>query len=132
MIVDTSALVAIARHETGYESLLQAIVTSSPVQVSAVSALEFGLVLTNKNELDERRSTDLLESWNITVVPFDEAHAKAAIAAHARFGKGRHKAALNFGDCAAYATAMLAKQPLLFVGEDFTHTDVVAVPIMRT
>lgn len=56
--------------------------------------------------------------------PFDEHHRSEALAANCRYGRFRHPAALNFGDCIAYATARLAGEPLLFVGDDFTQTDV--------
>jgi ribonuclease VapC len=59
------------------------------------------------------------------VVPFDEGHWREALAAFIRFGKGRHPAGLNFGDCLSYATATIAAQPLLAVGEDFAKTDLV-------
>ena len=64
-----------------------------------------------------------LTDWNVSVVPFGEDHWKMAIEAHARFGRGHHKAALNFGDCLSYATAKLADMPLLCTGRDFSKTD---------
>ena len=67
--------------------------------------------------------TRFLKAANIVVVPFTEAHYETAVSAWLKFGKGRHQAQLNFGDCMAYATAKLANMPLLFVGDDFTHTD---------
>ncbi len=64
------------------------------------------------------------DQWNVEVVPFDARHQRAASDAFARYGKGRHPAKLNFGDCMTYATARLAEMPLLFTGEDFRRTDV--------
>lgn len=65
-----------------------------------------------------------IEDWAVEVVPFDQRHWRVAIAAFAQYGKGRHPARLNFGDCMAYATAKVAGAPLLFVGDDFPQTDV--------
>ena len=70
-----------------------------------------------------QRRNQLAPQFGIVDVPFGELHWRAAVEAYSRFGKGRHKAGLNFGDCITYATARLADQPLLFVGEDFSQTD---------
>lgn len=64
-----------------------------------------------------------LQDTNVEVLPFTAAHAEVAIDAFNRFGKGRHPAKLNLGDCHTYATAYIAREPLLFVGDDFVHTD---------
>ena len=69
----------------------------------------------------------LLEELGVQEVPFGEIHWREAVDAFGRFGKGRHPAGLNFGDCMTYAVARLAGEPLLFVGEDFSGTDVEAV-----
>jgi len=66
----------------------------------------------------------LLRELDISTIPFIEEHSYAALSAFLRFGKGRHRAALNFGDCAAYAVASVAGEPLLFVGSDFVKTDI--------
>ena len=66
------------------------------------------------------------DEWEVEVVPFDARHSRVAAAAFVRYGKGRHPAGLNYGDCMAYATAQVAGAPLLFVGGDFAKTDVVA------
>jgi ribonuclease VapC len=68
----------------------------------------------------------LLRDLDATVIPFSEEDSRLALQAFLRFGKGRHPAALNFGDCLAYATALIANQPLLFVGDDFSQTDLTA------
>lgn len=73
-----------------------------------------------------RELDDLVRKLGITAVPFGEAEWQAALQAYARFGRGRHKAALNFGDCLAYATAAVAGDTLLFVGDDFPRTDIPA------
>ena len=67
---------------------------------------------------------ELLRAAEAEVIPFSEDHSRVALEAYLRFGKGRHRAALNFGDCLSYATAFVARQPLLFVGDDFSRTDI--------
>ena len=67
---------------------------------------------------------ELLRASEAEVIPFNEDHGRSALRAYLKFGKGRHPAALNFGDCLCYATASLARQPLLFVGDDFSRTDI--------
>jgi ribonuclease VapC len=67
-----------------------------------------------------------LQEASLDVIPFAEAHGRAAVDAYARYGKNRHPANLNFGDCLTYAVARLAEQPLLFVGDDFSKTDLPA------
>lgn len=69
---------------------------------------------------------DLVRELDITVVPFGEAEWRRAVEAFARYGRTRHQASLNFGDCLAYATAAVANDSLLFVGDDFRHTDILA------
>lgn len=68
----------------------------------------------------------LLDNLELSTIPVSDAHWRAAVEAFRRFGRGRHRAALNFGGCLAYAVASLANEPLLFVGDDFAHTDLTA------
>ena len=68
----------------------------------------------------------LLDRLGLDVVPFGDAHWRVAVGAFVRYGRGRHRAGLNFGDCLTYAVASLADEPLLFVGDDFAHTDLTA------
>ena len=77
---------------------------------------------------DGREVEELVKELGVTIVPFGEAEWHRAADAFARYGRGRHKAALNFGDCLAYATAAVAGDSLLYVGDDFRHTDLPAVP----
>jgi ribonuclease VapC len=65
-----------------------------------------------------------LEDWEVQVLPFGEQHLSLAMDGFARYGKGRHRARLNYGDCMTYATARVADQPLLFIGDDFARTDI--------
>jgi ribonuclease VapC len=124
MIVDTSAIVAIVLQEPGYEVLQDKLSRATATGIGAPTLTELGVVLSARLKQDARGLiARLLDSAGIQVVPFGEAHYTAAVGAWLRFGKGRHPAALNFGDCMSYAVASLAGQPLLCVGEDFARTD---------
>ena len=124
LIIDTSAIVAIFLREPAAERLLSAILDADFAGIGAPTAAETGVVLTARFE---RNATgDLLrffEETGIEIVPFTTLHWQRAVDAYSRFGKGRHAAALNFGDCMTYATAALAQEPLLCLGDDFRKTD---------
>ncbi len=126
MIIDSSAIVAILRRESPGAACLKAIEQASGLLFSAASLLETSIVLDNKG--DHVNSADLdffLVNYSIQIVPVTEAQAKIARVAHHRFGRGSgHPARLNFGDCFAYALARDRNEPLLFVGNDFVHTDI--------
>lgn len=125
--VDSSALVAVVLGEPDAESLLRAL-QSEPAIVGAATLVEASIVVEARQGPDATRDLDLLVAGAIDeVVPFDSAHARVALDAWRRFGKGRHPAGLNFGDCLAYASARLRDVPLLFKGEDFTKTDIPGV-----
>lgn len=129
MILDSSALVAIIFRGAGFELLVDAIKGADSAAVGAPTLAETGIVLsarlgTNSHGLLER----LLDELSIEQVPFGELHWREAVDAFRRYGKGRHRAALNFGDCLTYAVASLADEPLLFVGEDFSATDLRSAP----
>ncbi len=124
MIVDTSALVSMLIREDGWENLRSAVADVEVVGIGAPSLLEAILVISGRAGRD--RSEDVrqfVRDLGIVVIPFEEEHARVAAEAFARFGKGRHRAALNFGDCMTYAVAKLAGRPLLCTGEDFRKTD---------
>ena len=124
MIVDTSALLAIVFKEPGYESLIDKLLAPGRKGVGTPTLAEAGLVLTGRLEGDaDAQVSGILQQFEIVPVPFGERHWRTAVEAFHRFGKGRHPAALNFGDCLSFATAKLADRPLLFVGEDFSKTD---------
>jgi ribonuclease VapC len=126
MIVDSSALVAIVLIEPGWERLRECLARVGDAYVSAVSLVEAGMVLESRlGPAGAVQLDDLLLDAELTVVPFDEAQARLAREAFRRFGRGRHPAGLNFGDCCVYALARSRGQPLLFVGDDFARTDVV-------
>lgn len=127
MTVDSSALVAVLFSEPGYLDLVDTMLQADALRVGAPTLVETGMVLAGRRGTPAGRELDdLVRELGITVVPFGEAEWQAALQAYARFGRGRHKAALNFGDCLAYATAAVAGDTLLFVGDDFTRTDIPA------
>jgi ribonuclease VapC len=125
MILDSSALVAIVMKEPGYEELLSAIASDGSPAIGAATLAEAAIVLSARLKVDARSLlARFLSEAAIAVVPFGESHYGAAVEAWLRYGKGRHPAALNFGDCLAYAVTHLAREPLLFVGGDFAQTDI--------
>ena len=127
MIIDSSAIVAIVLREPGWERLVDRIGSQDTCAMGAPTLVETGLVLTAK--MGKKASSvlsRLLQESGITTIPFAEEHWQVAVEAYARFGKGRHAAGLNFGDCLTYAVARLAERPLLFVGDDFARTDLTA------
>ena len=126
MTLDSSALVAILFAEPGYLDLIDRILTAGSVRVSAPTLVETSLVLAGRRRKPAAGEVDaLVRELAVTVVPFGEREWHAAVAAFLRFGRGRHKAALNFGDCLSYAAASVAGDSLLFVGDAFSATDIV-------
>jgi len=127
VIVDSSALVAIVLREPGWERLVARLAAEDTCAVGAPTLVETGLVLTAKmGKKAQAVLSRLVQETGLAIIPFAEEHWPLAIEAYARFGKGRHAAALNYGDCLTYAVARLAERPLLFVGDDFTKTDLPA------
>ena len=124
MIVDSSAIVAIVLAEPGCDELIAKLGMTDHTGSGAPTLAETAIVLSARLGRDARTLlARLLDEASIDVVPFGEAHYRAAVDAWWKFGKGRHEASLNFGDCMSYATARLAHQPLLCTGEDFRRTD---------
>lgn len=128
MVVDTSAVIAILRMEREAVAFMRAITQANLRLICAVSVEEASFVLAGRNAGSEiwRGLDGLLARARIEVVPFDHQLALAAREAFIRFGKGRHPAALNLGDCASYALAKSRELPLLFKGNDFAKTDISA------
>jgi len=127
MILDSSAIVAMHLKEPGYEGLLEKVSRAELVAAGVPTLLESEIVLSVRTAADSRRVLfDSLRRMKVQFVPFTEAHLDAAIDAFLRFGKGRHPARLNFGDCMAYAVAAVAGLPLLYTGDDFSKTDIPA------
>jgi ribonuclease VapC len=125
MTLDSSALIAILFSEPGFLDLVDSILEADVVRVGAPTLVETGMVLAGRGGTPDARELDaLVKELALTVVPFGEREWRAAAAAFDRFGRGRHRAALNFGDCLAYATASVAGDALLFVGDDFRQTDI--------
>ena len=127
MTLDSSALIAVLFAEPGYLDLVDRILEADQVRVGAPTLVETSLVLAGRRRTPAASAVEgLVQELAITVVPFGEAEWRVAIDAFLRFGRGRHAAALNFGDCLAYASASVAGDTLLFVGDDFPRTDIVS------
>lgn len=124
MILDSSAVLAVLFREPGFETLFEKLAADPNLGIGGPTLAETGIVLIARLGNGSRgRLTSFLAQSDVAIVPFGEAHWRAALDAFQRFGKGRHPAGLNFGDCLAYATAKLADQPLLCAGVDFAKTD---------
>ena len=124
MILDTSAIVAIVTGEPRAEDLLHKLNQTEARGIGTPTLVESAMVLTGRLRTDaESFLPGFLQEFQITVVAFGEPHWLEASRAFRRFGKGRHPAALNFGDCMSYATARVSGQPLLCTGNDFAKTD---------
>ena len=126
MIVDTSAIVAIARDEIEATRCLRTLAASTQNRMSAATQFEAFLVVDRLELRDARELVDtFLRHYAIEIVPLTEQHVRLAREANFRFGKGsKQGAGLNFGDCFAYALAKQTGEPLLFVGNDFGQTDI--------
>ena len=129
MILDTSALIAIAFQEPEAEALASAIARSDTVRMSTGNLLETRIVvLARKGDRGLAKLSGLLDAARVEPMPVTQEHVDLALGAFDRFGKGRHPAGLNFGDCFAYALAKALGEPLLFKGGDFSQTDIAAAP----
>jgi ribonuclease VapC len=129
MIVDTSALVAILLEEREGHLFDVAILDSGDCRISSASYLEASMILLARKGPDGLSALDLLIlRLGIEIVAFTESQARLAREAFKRYGKGRHSARLNFGDCIAYALAKETGEELLFKGTDFSQTDIAAAP----
>lgn len=129
VVVDSSAAVAVLTGEDDGGRIVDALDGVSTRLMSAASLVEVGIVLEARfGPVGAAVADRFLREAGIDVVPFDRAQAEIAIAAWRRFGKGRHPAGLNYGDCFTYALAAEQSLPVLCVGEDFPETDVEVVP----
>jgi ribonuclease VapC len=127
MVLDTSAVLAVFFREPGADRLEGTMLGARSLSLSAASLVEAGMVAQGRLGDDGEEELDLLLlRLNVEIVPVTEAHAGIARSAFRRFGKGRHPAALDFGDCFSHALARAVAEPLLFVGDDFSRTDVAA------
>jgi len=125
MVIDTSAVLAILSDEPERRAFNEAIEAADSRSLSVASFVELSIVIEARFGAEGVRHLDrLLERADVTVVPVDLEQGRLARQAWSRFGKGRHEAGLNFGDCFSYALAQALGEPLLFKGEDFSRTDV--------
>jgi ribonuclease VapC len=125
MVIDTSAVLAIFRRQSERHHFLEAIEAADSVRMSVASLVETSIVIESRYGPQGLLDLDrFIAQAGIEVVPVDLRQGQWARMAFSRFGKGRHRAALNYADCFSYATAMCLGEPLLFKGDDFIHTDV--------
>jgi ribonuclease VapC len=126
MIVDTSALIAILRNEEDAMAYARAVANAATRRISAATYVETAAVIDASHDpIASRRLDDLLHEARFAIESVTEAQARIAREAYRDFGRGSgHPARLNFGDCFAYALAKAMNEPLLFKGDDFTHTDI--------
>jgi ribonuclease VapC len=130
MVIDTSAIIAVLLKKTAAERVTAAIETGNPRLLSAASLVEASIVIERRKGDAGGRELDLMiYRSEIDVVEVDRDQAELARMAWRQFGKGRHAAALNYGDCFAYALAKSRGLPLLCVGDDFSRTDIETVPL---
>jgi len=130
MVIDSSAIIAVLLDEANAADIARAIEASSQRLLSAANLLEASIVIeSRKGEAGGRELDLLIYRAAIEIVAVDQDQAELARIAWRRFGKGRHPAGLNYGDCFAYALAKTRQLPLLFQGGDFTRTDIDCVPL---
>jgi ribonuclease VapC len=124
LILDSSAIISVIEEEEGFDDLLAALAAAPDVAVGAPTLFESTIVLVTREGAAGRASLlHFLDENEIASIPFGEQHWTIAAEAFVRYGKGRHPARLNYGDCMTYATARLAGDALLCVGDDFAQTD---------
>ena len=123
--VDTSALMAIPLDEPQAPDCVKALASSHPILISAATVAELLIVAEGRGVRSQMDA--LINGLGLRVVPLDPAAARRVSDVHARWGRGFHAAALNFGDCFAYELANSSRCPLLYVGDDFARTDITSV-----
>jgi len=122
VIVDSSAIIAVLLREPGWERIADALTDRPNAAIGAPTLTETAIVLIAKGAPPSLLPA-LLRRAGVDVVAFNERHADLAADAYTRYGRGRHPASLNYGDCMTYAVARMAMAPLLYVGNDFSLTD---------
>ena len=133
MVVDTSAVLAILLAEPEAADYAQHIEADPTPLISAASVFEAGIVLISRHGSEARRDLrDFIAQGGLQIEPVTAAQVELALDAYQHFGKGRHSAGLNFGDCFAYALAKTTDQPLLFKGNDFAQMDIARVHPRRS
>jgi len=129
VVIDTSALIALLGMEAEAVRLATALESDANRLISAASVVEIGLVVESRYGAAGGRELDLLiAKAALSIEPVTAEQAEIAREAWRRYGKGRHSAGLNFGDCSSYALAKATGEPLLFKGDDFAQTDIAVVP----
>jgi ribonuclease VapC len=129
MVIDTSAILAILQREPERRSFLEAIESADSTRMSVAGFVESSIVIESRYGAEGLRDLDrFLSRASIELIPVDAEQGQLARSAFSRFGRGRHRAGLNYGDCFSYAAAINLGEPLLCKGDDFIHTD---VPIFR-
>ena len=127
MIIDTSALMAILLNEPESDMMLRKILEASPRRISAATWMEVATVVIRRHPTKADLMEALLKRVQLTIEPVTPELARSGVEAYRKFGRGTgHGARLNFGDCFAYALAKATGEPLLFKGDDFAQTDVIA------
>jgi ribonuclease VapC len=130
MVIDTSALVAILHGEAERRAFIEAIENADDRLMSVATFVEISIVIEARHGAEGLRDLDhFIGRAGIELVRVDADHGKVACSAFCRFGRGRHRAGLNYGDCFSYALAISTGEPLLFKGDDFVHTDVAIVDL---
>ena len=126
MIVDSSVLIALILQEPGYQKVGRVLRVEDTLHMSTATWVELGVVADRRlSEVNQHRLDAMIDGLGIVLVPLSVVQARRARQAHRRYGPGSGSAArLNMGDCFSYALAIELDEPLLFVGDDFTHTDV--------
>ena len=126
MIVDSSALIAILKREPEWSALSRALDLAESPRISAASYLETSIVVDGwKNPVLSREMDDLLDRFDVAIEPVTAVQARIARQAYRDYGRGSgHPANLNFGDCFSYALARDKREPMLYKGDDFVHTDI--------
>ncbi len=124
MVIDTSAIIAVAGKEDGYQNIISAMLSSPRRCISSASVLEVYMVTLGRMGADAWPDIENFIEAKLDIVSVSEEVLTHAIEGYRRYGKGRHPAKLNYGDCFAYGTAKALNFPLLFVGNDFSQTDI--------
>ena len=125
MVVDTSALLAILQGEPERRIFIEAIESADAARISVANFVETSIVIESRQGTEGLRDLDrFISRAGIELIPVDQEQGHLARSAFSRFGKGRHRANLNYGDCFSYAAAISFGEPLLCKGDDFIHTDV--------
>lgn len=127
MVIDASAIIAILKLEPEAAQFSRAIIRDSTRLMSPVNWLECAIRIERANPEDMRALDDYITASEIKIIPVDQFQMRTAHFAYRDFGKGRHPAALNLGDCFAYALSKATGEPLLYKGADFKRTDIVPV-----